>query len=106
MGEITRVDIPVVNGASARLDVIADQLESAVHSLKRQLEARNGCWGDDEFGKKFAQGYLPKAEDTLKNSDLTTESLATVAENLRMITTEFAKLDQYGADKLVFEDKK
>jgi hypothetical protein len=105
MSEITRVDIPQVNGASTRLDVIADQLEEAVHALKRRLEAVDGCWGDDEAGKKFAEGYLPKAEEALKNGKLTPESMATVAENLRMITTEFAKLDQYGADKLVFQDK-
>ncbi|WP_033341691.1 WXG100 family type VII secretion target [Catenuloplanes japonicus] len=105
MSEITRVQIPEVNGASTRLDVISDQLETAVHQLKRRLEAVEGCWGDDEAGKKFAEGYLPKAQEALENGKLTPESLATVAENLRMITTEFAKLDQYGADKLIFEDK-
>ena len=105
MSEITKVYIPEVNGASARLDVISDQLEEAVHQLKRRLEAVEGCWGDDEAGKKFAKGYLPKAAEALGNGKLTPESMATVAENLRMITTEFAKLDQYGADKLVFKDK-
>ncbi len=106
MSEITRVDIPEVNAASKNLDVISDQLEDAVASLKRRLAVVDGCWGDDEAGKAFAKNYLPNAEETLKNSNLTVESLASVAENLRTITTEFAKLDQYGADKLVFEDKK
>jgi uncharacterized protein YukE len=106
MSEITRVDIPEVNAASGRLDVISDQLEVAVQALKRRLAVVEGCWGTDEAGNAFAKNYLPKAEDALKNGNLTTESLGTVAENLRKITTEFAKLDQYGADKLVFEDKK
>ena len=105
MSEITRVEIPEVHGAGARLDVIADQLESAVHALKRRLEVVDGCWGDDEAGKKFAEGYLPKAEEALENGKLTPESMAIVAENLHMIATEFEKLDQYGADKLIFEDK-
>ncbi|MDR7274273.1 hypothetical protein [Catenuloplanes atrovinosus] len=105
MSEITRVEIPVVNGSSRELDGIADQLETALISLKRRLEAVDGCWGDDEAGKKFAQSYIPKAEATLESSQLSHEALSTVAENLRFITTEFAKLDEYGADKLEFKDE-
>lgn len=105
MSEITEVDIPAVNNSSDRLKSIAADLGTALSNLQHRLEAVDGCWGDDEGGKKFAANYVPQADAVLEGSKLSHDGMKTVAENLRFVATEFGRLDEYGADKLVFEDK-
>ena len=104
MSRITRVDIPAVGGALDNLDAIGDRFETAVAELKRVAAELHGCWGDDEFGKRFAENYLPYAEETLDNADLTVTNLRDMETNLREIVKLFQEADAVSGEGLELTD--
>jgi len=104
MSRITRVNIPEVEAAAGDLDKIAADLEKALDELKALGERLHGCWGEDEFGEKFAENYLPLAEELLDQSDHTVTDLATVAMNLREIARHFQDIDQEAGEYLELSD--
>jgi uncharacterized protein YukE len=93
MSKITRVDIPSVTTTLGNLDGITDRFETAVATMKRVASELDGCWGDDEFGQKFAANYLKYADETLDNSDITVGTLRDLETNLRQIVKMFQELD-------------
>src|SRR5512139_3347935 len=104
MSQITRVDIPVTLDAADELQDWHDRLATALATLKREAELLHGCWGDDKFGQRFAESYLPYAEQTLANAQTTVDGLLDVATNLRGIAQKFAELDTDGARVLELAD--
>ncbi len=59
------VDPTRLRSASPQFDTVADQVEDAGNALQAALSAEGPCWGGDEAGQTFAQGYLPQAESTM-----------------------------------------
>jgi uncharacterized protein YukE len=98
------MSIPEVNAAAVDLEKIADDLRQALDQLKATCERLHGCWGEDEFGEKFAKNYLPAADEILKQSAISAEDLDKVAANLKTVAKEFQKVDQEGGESLELTD--
>lgn len=52
----------LLRSASSGFGDVGDALEAAMTTLENALSAERGCWGTDEPGESFANGYEPAAE--------------------------------------------
>ncbi len=68
MGDHLKVDIGTFRSYSPRFHELADQLSAAELKLAGQLQGEGNCWGGDDVGQEFEQGYTPKAQITFDNS--------------------------------------
>jgi hypothetical protein len=93
MPHITKVDFPLTLEAAGDIETWAKKLGEALEALKRVAGELYGCWGDDEFGTKFAGNYLPASGEALESSKQTVAGLTTLAANLREIVRRFDAQD-------------
>jgi uncharacterized protein YukE len=104
MSRVTRMDIPEANGVADALDQVAKDLNDALAELKNVCELTHGCWGDDEFGEKFAANYLPAVDEMLRNSETTRGDLEKIAGNIRETAKLFQNIDHEGGEHLELTD--
>ncbi|MER5393454.1 hypothetical protein [Saccharopolyspora sp. NPDC002686] len=69
------IDPDGVDAANNRIRAVHTRMSEMCKRLNAVLTENHGCWGDDEIGKKFEEGYVG-AEDTL------TESNEMIAKNI------------------------
>jgi uncharacterized protein YukE len=97
VGDQTKIDLDGVRREATSMQGVSDRLNSAFNDLKATLTARDGCWGDDEFGRAFAKGYVDPAKQCLENIEATTKNVHQVAENLREVPRYFEEADKHNA---------
>ena len=56
------VDPTALRSASPKFSSTGDKLADAWEALRSVMDAEGQCWGNDEAGQKFAQGYTPAAD--------------------------------------------
>jgi hypothetical protein len=56
-----RVDAAALRTAEPAFDTMASAVAGLLSRLTAALAAEGACWGADEVGSAFAQGYLPAA---------------------------------------------
>ncbi len=56
------VDSTALRSASPKFSTTGDKLADAWEALRSVMDAEGACWGNDEAGQKFAQGYSPAAD--------------------------------------------
>jgi uncharacterized protein YukE len=59
-----RVDSDGLRGSGPRFDVLAAGVDGVLSRLTAVLEAEGPCWGGDDVGRYFQDGYLGGARDT------------------------------------------
>jgi hypothetical protein len=62
MAESMRVDVAALRRAEPTFDALASGEDAVARRLASALDAQGACWGVDEMGLTFANGYLPAAE--------------------------------------------
>ncbi len=62
-----RIELEEFRRHAPRLGELGRQLEEDLKNLTVDLGEVTGTWGDDVFGSAFAQNYLPKAEQALRD---------------------------------------
>ena len=75
------VDPAALRSASPKFTSTGDKLGDAWEALRSVLDAEGQCWGNDDVGKKFAQGYTPAA-------DTAREAFPGITGGIRSIRTE------------------
>lgn len=60
-----------------------DSASDIAGSLRRALEATQGCWGSDEVGRSFADSHVEAASQTLRH-------LGSLPDRLRDVGARFA----------------
>jgi WXG100 family type VII secretion target len=75
------VDPDALRSASPKFTSTGDKLADAWQALRSVMDAEGTCWGGDEVGQKFAQGYSPAA-------DTAREAFPGIAEAVHAIRTE------------------
>ncbi|PRY43327.1 WXG100 family type VII secretion target [Umezawaea tangerina] len=75
------VDPTALRSASPKFSSTGDKLADAWDALRSVMDAEGTCWGNDEVGQKFAQGYTPAA-------DTARQAFPGIAEAIQNIRTE------------------
>lgn len=101
---ITGVNMDTAPAVTQRLSNTTQTLSSAFDDLQQFLEARFGCWGDDETGKSFAKNYVPNYQSFMDNFKTLRDSLVQNAGDIAQIPEEFANLDQQNAQAVSGQD--
>lgn len=83
MSDKTRLDPERVQRESQRLSDAGDRFSEALNTLRATLAQHEGCWGEDDIGKGFAQKYEKPAEQAVDNSESAREGVDEAAGKLR-----------------------
>ncbi|WNV91123.1 type VII secretion target [Umezawaea sp. Da 62-37] len=75
------VDPTALRSASPKFSSTGDKLADTWEALRSVMDAEGTCWGTDEVGQKFAEGYTPAA-------DTARESFPGIAGAIQNIRTE------------------
>lgn len=59
VGDVMRVDAAGLRGTAPALRQLSAALGGVFSTLTGVLDGAGRCWGGDEFGATFAEGYLP-----------------------------------------------
>lgn len=76
------VDPPALRAASPGFSAAGDALGAASDALSATITAEGSCWGDDEAGQSFAQGYEPSAQLALQAFGVLVEALHAIRAQL------------------------
>lgn len=60
-----RADAAALRRAEPSLETLASGVAGLLTRLTAALDVEGACWGDDEVGAAFEQGYLPAAISVL-----------------------------------------
>ncbi|GAB1340294.1 hypothetical protein ACE1SV_68840 [Streptomyces sp. E-15] len=84
-----------LQNASVPLVSLAERILSAVNGAAARISADgNKPWGNDKSGRRFAEGYVPVAEDIIKAGSGIHEVLGTSAVNLRTMAKGFSNANE------------
>ncbi|GAB3733687.1 hypothetical protein GCM10027598_58530 [Amycolatopsis oliviviridis] len=97
MAEQFRIDPDGVRQATAGLASVTSDLMAALGALNGTLDQYEGCWGDDEIGKKFAGGYKGDSEGARQTLGQLTEGLGETVTGVNKTVDEFVGLDEDNA---------
>src|SRR5919204_1204649 len=97
--EIT-VDPATLRSGATKFSTAADQLDDARAALETGLNAQGACWGDDEGGQKFAEGYVPGQQQVVEAFRSLVEALRNVRTNVEATAADHENTDQANARNL------
>ena len=100
MSDKTRIDPERVEREGQRLEQAGERFSEAVHALKSTLAQHEGCWGEDDIGKGFAQKYVKPAAQNVDNSETAHRSVEEAAGKLRHGGRAMADTDQDSAARV------
>jgi uncharacterized protein YukE len=88
-----RIDADGVSSATGKLRDAGDALGSAFDTLKQVLDEHDGCWGNDDTGKSFAEGYKPAADKARTGADSAVQGISSIADSVDHSAEEFENTD-------------
>lgn len=100
MSDKTRIDPERVEREGQRLEQAGERFSEALHALKSTLAQHDGCWGEDDIGKSFAQKYVKPAGQNVDNSETAHRSVDEVAGELREGGRALADTDRDSAARV------
>ena len=89
MGDRLEIRPATLRTAAGGADGTAERLTGAVADLRAALEAAGGCWGDDEPGRAFGDGYRPARDAVLARLDGLAEGAASIGPGLVSMADDF-----------------
>jgi len=94
------VDPAHLRSVAPRFDALSQRMAEAAATLHSTLEAEGECWGGDETGTTFANGYLPSAEVAEHSLGFAVGALAALGTELRSTADSFDDTDRGTASSL------
>jgi hypothetical protein len=73
------------------------RLREAHRELVAVLDDHDGCWGDDDIGKAFANKYVQTADGTRENTKILATNLVDTGDYIVDAAREFAGVDEDNA---------
>lgn len=92
------VDPTALRAASPKFSTTGDNLRDAFNTLKSVLDAEGACWGGDDGGTSFAEGYLPAADSALQAFGVLIPAVHSIRTGLDESANAWEQVDQSGAD--------
>ncbi|ATL65165.1 WXG100 family type VII secretion target [Nocardia terpenica] len=78
-------------------DEVAAKVRSAVESLRRVIDAEGPCWGSDEPGRRFAEGYDGLAKHGDDNAGKLADLFSQLGDSMVAIANSSQSQDQASA---------
>ncbi|MFD6060974.1 WXG100 family type VII secretion target [Rhodococcus wratislaviensis] len=94
------VDPAHLRSVAPRFDALSQRMAEVAATLHSTLEAEGECWGGDQTGTTFANGYLPSAEVAEHSLGFAVGALAALATELRSTADSFDDTDRGTASSL------
>ncbi|AII04831.1 WXG100 family type VII secretion target [Rhodococcus opacus] len=94
------VDPAHLRSVAPRFDALSQRMAEVAATLHSTLEAEGECWGGDQTGTTFANGYLPSAEVAEHSLGFAVGALAALGTELRSTADSFDDTDRGTASSL------
>jgi WXG100 family type VII secretion target len=91
------VDPTALRSASPKFSTTGDGLADAWAALRSVLDAEGACWGGDEVGQKFSQGYSPAADTARAAFPGITDAIHGIRTELDNTATTYEQVDRGNA---------
>lgn len=93
MSKPIRVEPDILRAAAPKVADAADALAAAFAALSSSLSAEGECWGADEPGSSFAEGYVANADSRSQEIQGAVVKLRSVADKLIADANSFQDTD-------------
>ncbi|RRO13242.1 hypothetical protein EIL87_24040 [Saccharopolyspora rhizosphaerae] len=95
-----RSDVERLAQRAGEFDDVAVHAQRIADALRRAVEDTGACWGDDEFGTRFAATHRPQADEALAALGRLPGELRGFGEDLAAAADTTRRADTAGADAL------
>ena len=79
--------------ALSSLGSTGDDFQSAMSQWRSTLQQHDGCWGDDEMGKKFGENFVKAEQQADQLADPSKQWFGYANEGLRQAQNHFLETD-------------
>ncbi|MEU7767900.1 hypothetical protein AB0B25_22640 [Nocardia sp. NPDC049190] len=100
MSEPLRVGTDSLRGIVPGLENLADEVSRAISELKALIAEERLCWGADDIGRTFQEGYLPDAQHAVESLDVVAEVLQAIPPRVAEVADAFHHEDHAGAFRI------
>lgn len=100
MTDHLRVDLETFRRKAREFHVLAAQMSSAEQLLANGLQHEGECWGHDDTGSSFVDGYRPKATTTFKNATDHADHLTKLGDLLLQAADNYSATEDHNTDSL------
>ncbi|MEU7633731.1 hypothetical protein AB0C34_27760 [Nocardia sp. NPDC049220] len=100
MSEPLRVGTDSLRAIVPGLENLADEVSRAISELKALIAEERLCWGADDIGRTFQEGYLPDAQRAVESLDVVAEVLQAIPPRVAEVADAFHHEDHAGASRI------
>ncbi|MYR07552.1 hypothetical protein GTV32_15125 [Gordonia sp. SID5947] len=100
MPDHLKVDVDTFRKKANEFHTLAGQMSSAEQLLADGLQHEGECWGHDDTGSSFADGYGPKATTTFQNATAHAEHLNGLADLLIKVADNYSATEEHNTSSL------
>ncbi|GHF44857.1 uncharacterized protein YukE [Amycolatopsis bartoniae] len=100
MAENFRLDPAALEEATRRLGSLGDRITTAYHELAGVLDEHDGCWGEDDIGKAFAQNYVPNAKQVREGAEQAGPGVIELRNDIDDASKTFQSVDEDEARRI------
>ncbi len=86
--------------AGHRAQKAGQRLREAHRALVAVLDDHDGCWGDDDIGKAFANKYVQVADGTRENTNVLATNFSDAGAYIVDVAGELADVDEGNARRI------
>ncbi|MEV4647975.1 hypothetical protein [Saccharopolyspora sp. NPDC049357] len=79
---------------------LAGQAQRIADTVRQAVESAGACWGDDEFGERFAAAHGPRADDALAAAGALPGELRALGQKFAETAETSRRTDSDNADAL------
>ncbi|TDC96407.1 hypothetical protein E1161_02715 [Saccharopolyspora aridisoli] len=95
-----RSDIERLAQRAGEFEDLADQAQRIADTVRQAVESAGACWGDDEFGERFAAVHAPRADATLAAASALPGQLHALGRKFADTAETSRRTDADNADEL------
>ncbi|GGZ11613.1 WXG100 family type VII secretion target [Streptomyces nitrosporeus] len=94
------VDTDKLGKSGADMDEVAEKIKLIRDDYLDKITTYHGCWGDGEFGEKFAEKYLEGVDAARKGVRELSEALSGSSQSLKDAADDFSRQQQQITESL------
>jgi hypothetical protein len=95
-----RTDTERLAQRAGEFEDLAGQAQRIADTVRQAVESAGACWGDDEFGERFAAAHAPRADATLAAAGELPGELRALGQKFADTARTTRRTDADNADEL------
>lgn len=95
-----RSDTERLTRRAGEFEDLAGQAQRIADTVRQAVESAGACWGDDEFGERFAAAHAPRADAALAAAGALPGELRALGEKFADTAETSRRTDSDNADAL------